>query len=161
MIKIQMMSNTIKKSIKEILLYLVFGFFTTVISLCIYFFLTRVAVLGVYSANIISWVIAVLLAFFTNKKVVYKDKERTIVKAVTFIFSRVLTLGMETFLLYYGIEKLGLNDFITKFIVQVFVIVGNYLVGKLIVFRNHNNRGRMPKESISAEQKGRENSGNV
>lgn len=153
------MSNTIKKNIKEILLYLAFGILTTIVSLGTYLFLTRIVAFGFYYANSISWVIAVSFAFYTNKKVVYKDKGKTFEKAVMFFLSRALTLGMETLLLYYGIEKLSLNDFATKLLVQVFVIVGNYLVGKLIVFRS-NNWGRMPKGSISAESEGRENSGN-
>lgn len=149
------MTKTIKKNIKEILLYLIFGILTTIVSLGTYLLLTRIASVGYYVANILSWVVAVSFAFITNKNVVYKDNGQTLVKAVRFFVSRAATLGMETILLYYGIEKLGFNDFATKLFIQVLVVVGNYVAGKVLVFRNHNRSSETSKMGPSIKKRRR------
>lgn len=151
-----MINNLTNKDIKEIVLYLVVGLLTTLVSVSSYFFFTRFVSLGIYSANIISWMIAVLFAFFANKKIVYKDKGQIIIKGVIFLLLRACTLGMEMVLLYCGIKKLGIYDLAAKIIVQVFVVAGNYILGKFIVFKNYN----MKNVNVSGENGRGEDSGN-
>ena len=56
---------------REIILYFIFGFLTFLISVATYTFCSRVLLLNELIANVVSWVIAVLFAFFTNRKWVF------------------------------------------------------------------------------------------
>ena len=105
------------------------------VSFVIYFAFTRVFSLDYYFSNVLSWVGAVTFAFFANKRIVFKDKGKTVTKAVLFFASRLATLGLEMVLMYLGIEILAANDLVVKIAVQIIVIVSNYLAGKLVVFR--------------------------
>ena len=121
--------------LKEIVLYLVVGGCTTAVSFIIYFAFTRLFLLGYYLSNVLSWVGAVTFAFFANKYIVFKNKGKTVRKALLFFASRLATLGLEMVLMYLGIEILVANDLVVKIAVQIIVIVSNYLAGKFVVFQ--------------------------
>ena len=125
---------------KEIINYLIFGVLTTVVSLAVYYGLTLTILnpdkaIELQIANIISWIAAVTFAYFTNKYYVFKDsKKDDKLGAVKFYLSRVATLLLDMLLMYIFVTKLEFNDKIIKIIVQVVVIVGNYVLSKFFVF---------------------------
>ena len=98
----------------EIINYLIVGVLTTIVSLATYY----------------------IFAYFTNRKYVFKSKEKNKLKeASKFVVSRLLTLGMDMFVMFLGVTVLHLNDKIIKLISQVVVTVGNYVLSKLFVFK--------------------------
>ena len=98
---------------KEIILYLVFGVITTIVSLACCFITLKVGVLFEFLrdsdgeptelldviGSIVQWVSGVLVAFYTNKKWVFTDSEKgksaTLKQLITFSGARVGTLFLE------------------------------------------------------------------
>lgn len=113
-----------------------FGAVTTAVSI-FSFALFEWAGLDALAANILSWIIAVMVAFVTNTLWVFEDtlKEKLLTKAMKFYAARLSTLAVEELILWVFITKLGFNSLIVKTAAQVAVIVLNYLVSKLFVFR--------------------------
>ena len=130
------------KKYKEIISYLFFGFVTTVVNYGLFALLTHVFHMDVVPANIIAWVVAVIVAFVTNKLWVFESKARdskTIAREFfEFVAARLLTLGLETLLLWIFVDKLGVNDLIMKIITSVIVVILNYVFSKFIIFRKKN-----------------------
>ena len=130
---------------KEIINYLIFGVLTTVISLIVYYVLTLTLLnpnksIELQIANIISWCAGVLFAYFTNRKFVFESKNNNRLKEfVTFTGARVTTLILDMLIMFIFVTTLKLNDKIFKLVSQVLVIVGNYILSKLIVFKRDNN----------------------
>lgn len=130
---------------KEIIMYLIFGVLTTVISLIVYYALTYTILnpnnsIYLQIANILSWIAGVLFAYFTNRKYVFESKNKNKLKEFTsFVGSRVTTLILDMLIMGVGVSLLHGNDKILKLISQVLVIVGNYVLSKLIVFKKKNN----------------------
>jgi len=154
---------------REIILYLVFGVLTTVVGFGTYFLImagaehilglpmddeTSITYLTVYvTAQIIQWVAAVLFAFFTNRKWVFTEADRSkgsfgrqlILFAGSRVASFLLDLGVTygcTLLLAVWIARnpviLGIEltpGVIAKLVAAVLVIIANYVLSKLIVFR--------------------------
>ena len=126
---------------KEIISYLIFGGLTTVVSLgvyyiCVYTFLNPENVVQLQIANIISWVAGVAFAYVTNRKFVFESKEENKLKeAGKFVTSRITTLLMDMAIMFIGVTLCKFNDKIIKLISQVVVIVMNYLLSKIIVFK--------------------------
>lgn len=156
---------------KEIIMYLIFGVLTTVVSLVSYFiFLNAGISVGFCDengeatnllrviANVLSWVLAVLFAFYTNRKWVFevaKDSEKkSLQQLLEFSGARVLTLLMDTAVTIGTVKLLELagfqpfwflgegikiilveKDHIAKLVTQVLVVIGNYILSKLWVFR--------------------------
>ena len=128
---------------KEIINYLIFGVLTTIISLLTYYALTFTILnadssVQLQIANIISWCVGVTFAYFTNRKYVFESKSENRKKEfITFTGSRLSTLFLDMFIMFLFVTILKFNDKIMKLISQVLVVVGNYLLSKLIVFKKN------------------------
>lgn len=120
----------------EVFNYLFIGGCTTLISIIIYAFCTRLFGLSLIISNIISWIISVIFAYFSNRVVVFKSSSTKYLKEfLSFTSSRIITLFLDTFLMILFVKKLFINDIISKIIVQIVVIIGNYILSKLFVFK--------------------------
>ena len=128
---------------KEIVNYLIIGVLTTVVSL-VSFYLVRIFVFtndsqfDIQLANVISWILAVLFAFVTNKKYVFESKSKgyqKFLEMIKFYVSRLTTLGVEMFVMWLLTSPLKVDDMISKIIVQFIIVILNYVFSKLFVFK--------------------------
>lgn len=137
--KILSIFNPFYKKYKEVLLYLFFGGLTTVISIGSYAFFDVSMHMDPMVANIFSWILAVLFAYVTNRIWVFdsnaEDMKGIIQEMVSFFGGRVATLLMEEVILYVGIKLLSMNSIAVKVAAQILVLIGNYLISKLFVFK--------------------------
>ena len=130
-----------KLNLREIIAYLIVGVLTTIVSLVSYYLVTITFLdpnnpIELQIANIISWILAVAFAYFTNRKYVFESKEPNKLKEATkFVASRLVTLGLDMLTMFIMVSVLDINDKLSKLVSQVIVIVGNYLISKLIVFK--------------------------
>lgn len=130
------------KKYKEIINYLIFGVLTTVVSLatywiCTYTFLDPEINWQLQLANIISWILAVAFAYFTNRKYVFESTETNKLKeGAKFAGSRLTTLVLDMVVMWIGVSVLNFSDKIIKLVSQVLIIIGNYIISKLFVFKN-------------------------
>lgn len=139
----ELFRNTIAKYYKkhrEVIMYLVFGVLSTLVSLATYFVCTRffldaTKAMELQLANIISWLVSVLFAYITNRKYVFQSHGKVGQEMAKFYLSRVGTLGADMLLMYLLVTVGGIQDGIAKVIVQVIVIIANYILGKLLVFK--------------------------
>ena len=126
---------------KEIINYIIVGVLTTVVSLvvyygCVFTILDPQSALQLQIANIISWIASVTFAYFTNRKYVFESKnENVLEEALKFYVSRLSTLAMDMAIMFVGVTVLSFDDKIVKLVVQVVVIVGNYILSKFLVFK--------------------------
>ena len=129
------------KKYREIIMYLIFGVLTTIVSITTYILFTHTILnpnnsLELQVANVLSWIISVLFAYITNRIYVFSSKNKNIIKEIiSFFSSRIITLLIDMFLMFILVTVLNNNDTISKIIVQVVVIIGNYILSKLIVFK--------------------------
>ena len=125
---------------KEKILYLVFGGLTTLISLITYYILTF-TILNVNNpielqiANILSWITGFTFAYFTNREYVFNSQNKNLKEFIKFFLSRIFTLLLDMLIMYIFVTLLKYNDTIFKLVSQVIVIVTNYILSKLIVFK--------------------------
>jgi putative flippase GtrA len=123
-------------------MYLIFGALTTFISLITYYILTVTILtvnnnLELQTANLISWVVGILFAYFTSSKYVFQSKNNWKGKEfISFIFSRITTLLLDMLIMYLGVSILKFNSVAVKIISQVLVIILNYILSKIIVFNS-------------------------
>ena len=157
---------------REVLMYLIFGFLTTVVGWSVYYVIlfggraifdiptdetTSVRYLALYtSAQILQWACAGLFAFFTNRAWVFTKADKSVSvwkQLLTFAGGRVITLGIDyviTFGLTLGLgalipawtaaeifgKTLNLCELASKLVASVAVIISNYVISKLFVFKN-------------------------
>ena len=126
---------------KEVILYIVFGVLTTLVSLvtyklCAVTFLNAENALQLQIANIIAWIVSVAFAYVTNRKFVFESKNSNkLQEASKFVTSRIATLLMDMLIMFIGVTLLKFTDGIIKLISQVVIIVANYVFSKIFVFK--------------------------
>ena len=127
------------KKNKEMLLYLFFGGLTFVVSVVTYGLFNIGMGLNELIANVISWIIAVTFAFFTNRSWVFNGPtnggKEFFTQLISFFGGRVVTLVIEEVILLVFITWLHFPSMVIKIIAQVVVIVLNYVISKLVVFK--------------------------
>lgn len=149
---------------KEIVNYLIFGVLTTLVDFVVYTPLTAIfgadfKIAGFIPwyivTSVIAWIAAVLFAYITNKKWVFEEKDWSATAVArelpTFAGGRVVTLLIQLFLMWLMIDATHLDktwlltwgagligqkgDFSVKAIVAVVVVILNYVISKLLVFK--------------------------
>lgn len=157
------------KKHREILVYLIVGVLTTVIGFGTYFLILFLARLGgmrdgnaTYNtmravAQITQWILSVLFAYVANKKWVFRYEEdktgkQTAVNFLSFVTSRLFSLGADSLVTFGTVWILTANGYVThdfrfiitislspdfwgKILAAVAVVILNYILGKFIVFR--------------------------
>ena len=124
---------------KEYILYIIFGVLTTLVNWVIFTAMQEWLHADYQLSNVISWIGAVLFAYVVNKKYVFASKCVTAREAWLefgkFVASRLSSLALEIVCMYLLIDLAHWNTYIAKAIVSVLVIIANYVLSKLAVFR--------------------------
>lgn len=132
------------KKHKEGIDYLFFGALTTFLTLLVYYLLTSTIInskdaIQLQIANVLSWICGFLFAYFTNRKYVFKSKNEKVFKEfLSFFLSRISTLFLDMIIMFIFVTLLKGNDQLFKLVSQILVILTNYILSKLIVFKNIN-----------------------
>jgi putative flippase GtrA len=128
---------------EEIINYLIVGGLTTLISLatyylCVFTFLNPNVAWQLQLANIISWIFAVTFAYITNRIFVFKsENNKKLKEAINFYLSRISTGFLDMGLMYIFVTIFGFNDKIIKLLVQIILIITNYILSKFLVFKKN------------------------
>lgn len=124
---------------KEIILYIVFGVMTTAISIIVYWFFNVKLGVDELLSNIISWIFSVLFAFVTNRIWVFESKtsglKNYFLQMLSFYVGRLSTLAVEELILLVFIKRLSFESMAVKIVASVVVIILNYVISKLFIFR--------------------------
>lgn len=130
------------KKHRDIVAYLFFGAATTLINLVVYYLCYEIMSVPNTPSVIIAWILAVLFAFLTNKPFVFRSHDWSmkvlLPEAGSFLSCRIGTGVLELVLMYLTVDLLHWNGMLMKLLVNIIVIVLNYVGSKLLVFRNKN-----------------------
>lgn len=123
----------------ELVSYIFAGAATTVVNYVVYFLATRLGGLAVIPGTLVAWAFAVAFGYCINKAFVFKTHCASVMdlvrEASSFVAMRLVSLGMETLLMYLTVEVLHFNDLVMKLIVNLLVIILNYVFSKLFIFK--------------------------
>ncbi|MBM7617433.1 putative flippase GtrA [Weissella uvarum] len=128
------------KKYQDVLMYLIFGVLTTLVNLVTFYVLVYFHV-NVQIANVTAWILSVLFAYLTNRKWVFHSKATTPKaigrEALSFTGARFATLLVDIMIIWFGVQFLHQNPFIWKLIDNVVVVILNYILSKLVVFKDN------------------------
>lgn len=126
---------------KETISYLFFGVLTTIVDTISFYIINIMLGKDFYVATtVISWILAVLFAFVTNKLWVFNSHSfapAVVMKElIAFVAARLLTLGMTIVWMIVTVEFFHFDEFIAKLLSAIFVVILNYVFSKLFIFKN-------------------------
>lgn len=139
MLKMEKIQNILKKVLtKEVILYIVFGVTTTIINLVSFYIMSKILMWNENVSNIIAITLAVLVAYITNKDLVFHSKAGTvkdkIIEFFKFILGRAFTMLIE----FFGgmiLFQTALPTMFSKCVITVFVIILNFFISKFFAFK--------------------------
>ncbi len=130
------------KPYREQLLYVFFGGVSTVVNIGSFWLVSDRLGVHELTANIIAWIITMAVVYTTNRKWVFRSTAHG-VKAVSaelakFLAGRLLTLAIDELMLFVFITLLALPSMPVKIASQIIVVVINYFISRIVVFRKDN-----------------------
>lgn len=144
------------KKYKELIVYIIFGGLTTVVNLAVFTLVGMILGDDKYLVtNAIAWFAAVIFAYITNKIWVFESKSwsgKVLLKEIpSFFAARVFSFLLEEAGLFLFVDLLSFDDisinilsfeisgeFIAKIILAVVVVIVNYVLSKLVIFKKKN-----------------------
>lgn len=126
---------------KEVILYIVFGLLTTGVNLVVFYVLNSIINVNENIANIIAIISAVLVAYITNKDLVFHSQAKTSKERWfefgKFMLGRAFTMFVE-FIGGLLLFKLPIPNVLSKLIITIIVIILNFFISKFFAFKNKN-----------------------
>lgn len=124
---------------QEIFKYILFGVLTTVVNIAVFFLFDTVLNFSYIIANAISIIAAILFAFFTNKKYVFKAKSQSWKLAFKefylFVGLRSVSGLFDMLSMWMLVDFMNLETNLSKILTQFIIVVLNYIFSKLYIFR--------------------------
>lgn len=129
---------------REILVYLIVGGLTTIVSwgakflwnLIFYGGISDPSALQNTVLSVVENAAGIAFAYPTNRKWVFQSRNPNILaEASGFVTSRLATLALDWAVMQLLGNVLGMNLYVATFISAVLVVIGNYVFSKLFVFK--------------------------
>lgn len=118
--------------------YLIFGVLTTLVNIVVFFLLEKT--LPYLMANAIAIVVAILFAFYTNKKFVFQSisetKKEHLDELIRFVGFRLFSGLLDMISMWILIGNFKIDTSLAKIVTQILVFVLNYVFSKYFVFKN-------------------------
>ena len=123
----------------ETVSFLFFGGLTTLISIALFALFHYIAGMGVAMAGIVSDVLAVIFAFFTNKIYVFESTSWSpkivVPELIKFGAARAFTIVLGILALVLLVDVMGFNAMLMRLLTIIFIhVLGNYVLSKWLVF---------------------------
>ena len=123
---------------KDVILYILFGILTTIINFVTFYILANVLNWNENIANCIAIILAVLVAYLTNKDMVFHSEAETmgekIKEFIKFMAGRAFTMLIEI-VGGYLLFMLPIPNTISKAVITVLVIILNFFISKYFAFK--------------------------
>lgn len=154
------------------MLYVIFGVLTTIISFASYYaarwifpdadsvpewlrwIFSLTSAFGTDSSTalpvVISWILSVTFAFVTNRTIVFRSSEKraagVLREAVSFYLARLATLFVDLVIMFLTVDLTGIDNGLyelgCKIFSNVVILILNYILSKLVVFRKKSTEER-------------------
>lgn len=124
---------------RALILYLIFGGLTTLVNMVVFYLLFTVWHSAYQFAYIMAWFWSVLFAYLTNRVWVFGSQvhgfKGLAYEVWQFYLARVLTGILGFAILAFGVRLLHQEANTWNLIQNVFVVISNFVLGRLYVFK--------------------------
>lgn len=135
-----MFNNFLQKH-KTFIVYVFWGGVATIVNISTFMIWLK---LGWHyqTGNILAWLLAVFVTYFSNKFLVFSSQYHGIKQLLTelgsFLIVRLFALGLDLIIIWLGIKVFNYNSFLVKVFDNTVVGIANYIVSKWYIFTDKN-----------------------
>ena len=127
--------KTLYAKFRHLILYGIIGSFTSTLDFIVFTLLTRWIGINYLVANCISVLVGITTSFCLNRKYNFKVNDKTAQRFGIFLTVGLTGLLMSNLILWVGIDKMHINETITKLASIVLVVFFQFLLNKFVTFR--------------------------
>lgn len=124
---------------RETISYVFWGVMTTIVNWVVNFVAYDILHISTMPSTVISWLAAVIFAFFVNKLFVFCSKswQPAVVwkEFLPFISCRILSGFFDVAFMVVTVDHLGMMNGIAKILSNFFVMIANYFASKFLIFK--------------------------
>ena len=124
---------------KEVIFYGIFGVLTTIVNVGTFYILSSILHIEENLSNNIAIFIAVLFAYFTNRKLVFNSNAKNIkeklIEFCKFMLGRLFTMVVESFGFFLMFNLFGIQELISKISITIIVIILIFFISKFFAFK--------------------------
>ena len=124
---------------REYIAYIFWGGITTLVNIVSYWLSYNVLHFSNVFSTFIAWIIAVSVAFISNKLWVFKNQNTswlTNLKELSlFLGFRFISEIFELVIMYWAVDLMNMNGVIWKITTNIIVMILNYIFSKFYIFK--------------------------
>lgn len=120
---------------RQIVAYGIAGVITTLINIIAYWALTRLLAVNVTISTVIAWLVAFIFAFWSNRVWVFRSTGKILTEFTEFLSARITTGILDVVIMFVFADWLAFPDVWVKAVSNIIVIVLNYVLSKLFIFK--------------------------
>jgi putative flippase GtrA len=127
--------NLLQKN-KQLIKYGIIGCFCVGLDFLVYSFLIQIIKMPYLYANVISVHCGIFASFFLNRHFTFKVKNKVLLRFISFYAIGLIGLAISSGLLIFLVEKIELNELVSKAFTVIVVALIQFMLNKYISFRN-------------------------
>lgn len=139
--KMKFIKNITKKLFtQEVILYAIFGLLTTVINLGSFYIMNTILHWNENISNIIAIILAVLVAYVTNKDLVFHSEAKELKEKIREFFKFILGRAFTMLIEFFGgliLFQTALPAMISKCGITIIVVILNFFISKFFAFKSN------------------------
>ena len=125
-----------KNNIKDFLLYLIVGGIATVTE-CLLFFVMDKCRLHYAIATVVAYILSTFVNWLAGRLLVFKDNHCSLLKEILSIYvASIVGLLLNLIIMWLAIDVININEMISKIFATAIVFFYNFLVRKLLIYKN-------------------------
>ena len=124
-----------KNLIKQLFKFGIVGAIAFVIDYAIFALLTFIG-LHYLIAGVISFIVSVTFNYIASIKWVFDAKKQTKKEFILFVVLSAIGLGINSLIMYIGVDKMGIHELLMKLVATGIVMVYNFITRKIFL-ENH------------------------
>lgn len=121
------------EKVKEFISYGIVGVMTTLVNYIVYCICLKIGI-DWLTSNSFAWMVAVIFAYFSNRKVVFHSSNVINRSPKNSIHSFFMSLLVENLLLAICIDGVHISNLLSKILVSVITVLANYFLCKSHIF---------------------------
>lgn len=125
------------KNFLQLFLYLVVGGLATLVEWGAFYIFDSVFSIHYMIATALAFVLSTFANWAFGRLILFREKmgQSTILELLKIYAVSVIGLLMNLLIMFIAVEKIGLNEMISKIIATCLVFVWNFLIRKLVIYK--------------------------
>ncbi len=125
-----------KSNIKDFLLYLVVGGIATVTEWVLFFIMDK-CYIHYAIATAIAYILSTFVNWLVGRLLVFKDNHSSFLKEILSIYvASIVGLLLNLIIMWLAIDVININEMISKISATAIVFFYNFIVRKLLIYKN-------------------------